>query len=43
VFRPSNGNWYIKLSNGPGNTDHQIHLHAHGGDAAPIVLRAGLP
>jgi hypothetical protein len=41
VFRPSTGNWYIRLANAAGSADHQIHFHAHGTRTLPIAGRLG--
>lgn len=43
VYRPADGNWYVKLANGAGAAEHAVHYHrgARHEDAVPIAGRTG--
>jgi hypothetical protein len=42
IYRPSNGDWYIRLTNSAGAADHTISFGPSDGTAKPIVGVAGL-
>ena len=41
VYRPSNGNWYVRLANTAGFADHTIHFHNHGQTTLPVSGKFG--
>jgi len=43
VFRPSDGNWYLKLNNRQGNADHGIHFHGQDDVTLPVAGYFGTP
>jgi hypothetical protein len=40
VYRPSDGNWYIKLANGNGVADHALH-YSDSGTVRPVAGHFG--
>ncbi len=40
LYRPSDGNWYVKLANSQGVADHVLHFHGHGSVTRPFSGRA---